>query len=167
MKEIAELFDVNPRTVRRWVNEEKLISPLRKGSSTRVLDTPEHEIVRLYILRRKEGKSVSQAVARRLGLEPLLAEAERRFQEDAPLQKNPSNFHVLFLRLLAETDQTKLAMEQGKTPLELSALTESARALLRGVLANPASRTHLVEAFREALLIEASCLQESLNLPRQ
>jgi hypothetical protein len=160
MKELAELFDVDVRQVRRWINESALATPLRKGSSLRILDFPDHEIVRLFVIRKKAGKTVSVAAARRLGLEPLLGQAERRIDEGQPLQQNPSQFHLLYLRLLAGAgDVTAIAREQNKTPLEIDALMTSARTLMRGILANPASQAHLVTAFREALLIEASSSQ--------
>jgi hypothetical protein len=153
-KELAELFEVDLRQVRRWANQKHLFNPSRRGGSCRVQDIPYEEIVRLACNRWRVGRLHRRDVAGRLGVENLLdfakAEWERVQVETESCNAAGSRRHRMNLHLLA-----------GIAPKDLSAaeceeMHASARRLLTRLLASPASSAHLMRAWAEALVLEAS-----------
>ncbi len=156
LKELAWLFDMAPRHVRRLQNVGRQISPVRRKGSIRILGYPPEEIARFAAFRFAKGRTFNREAAARLGWLEFLDSVEQGVADEGAL-KDPAKFTEVRMRmrveLLVHGESSPLAAKMGLTPLEIRHEIMAARELVRDLLIKSPETTAAIAAQIQAGLI--------------
>lgn len=158
-KEVASLFAVDPRHLRRIQNLDRKIEPLRRPGSLRAAGYAPEEVARLASSRVRAGKSFDRAVAQRLGYLSFLDLVTARASEEHD-QGTPERFESLRIQLLIDVlvfgNASLLAKRMGITATEISGYEQLAKHTIGGLItAAPQIREAIAVQIAAGLVREA------------
>jgi hypothetical protein len=157
-KELAQIFDLDPRHIRR-LQKDGLVIPQRRKGSVRIACYAEEEVARFAAYRFRRGKGFCSLAAERLGWLDFLNTVEAAVTKEANAN-DPGRFAGIRPRLRIELlvlgEQSPLAAQLGLTATEIDHEAVAARSLVSELLLTQPHIAHaLAEVIQDGLSAQA------------
>lgn len=155
-KELAQIFDLTPRQVRR-LQEDGLVIPERRKGSVRIACYAAEEVARFAAYRFRRGKGFCSVAAERLGWLDFLNTVEAAVTKEANAN-DPGRYGEIRPRLRIELlvlgEESPLAARIGLTATEIEHEAVAAKSVIGELLLARPQLTHALAEVVQAGLVE-------------